>query len=43
LQTALVHNVRRVPRETIVLCRGSALRAAVGRTRERHVLVDALR
>ena len=43
LRTALVRNVRLVPRGAVVLCRGSALRAAVGGTRERHGLVDALR
>lgn len=41
--TALAINVRAVPKGAVVLCRGSALRATVGRTRERHVLVDALR
>ena len=41
--TAPVINVRPVPKAAVVLCRGSALCAAVGRTRERHVLVDALR
>jgi hypothetical protein len=41
--TALVRNVRPVPKGAVILCRGSALRAAVESTRERHVLVDALR